>query len=639
MQHWIQRPPAALSVAVVVAVGVLSAVPAAAAVAAPPVPVTATPTAPDVQAIPLAPATPGISSSATPGVQELGVDPAIVTAELPSRPFRLVAVTWLSSPSVSEVQVHVRVRQAGVWTSWSSLDVHGDSAVAPLTPGKSSPRLGTDPLWVGDSADGVQARVAGPGSLSLRGLSVDLIEPGSSPAPAAQGVRSAAVTGGPSGVITRTQWGADENIRLRCDPSGPAYTGTPRVGVVHHTAGSNSYTRQDSAAIVRGIYAYHAQTLQWCDIGYNFLTDKYGQIFEGRFGGMDKPVWGAHVGDFNENTFGVAVLGDYTQVPADNVTLEALSQVIAYKFGVDGTDPYGTASLVSAGAGFSRFPQGAVVVGPTIVGHKDLGYTADPGNIEAKLPQIRDRVAQLTRITNFSPTLNTERWWELRNGYNSGPAGYSVYYGGPNATTLSCDVNGDGRDDLIAYENGTWYIRTSVDSGPATVFNYGAAGWIPVCGDWDGNGTAGIGVYNPATSTWYLRNTPGPGVADAIFSYGFAGTTPIVGDWDGNGTKTIGVYDPSKGNWWTRNNNSAGAPSAITQYGFPGTTPAPGDFNGDRRTDLAVVANGRWYIRTNPGPGQPDRTFDYGLPTDQPLTGNWDGTPGDGIGVSRPGHR
>jgi len=249
------------------------------------------------------------------------------------------------------------------------------------------------------------------------------------------------------------------------------------------------------------------------------------------------------------------------------------------------------------------------------------------------------RVALGLRSNWFTPVGPNERWWELRDSANSGPAGYSVYYGGPNATTLSCDVNGDGRDDLIAYENGTWYIRTSVDSGPATVFNYGAAGWIPVCGDWDGNGTAGIGVYNPATSTWYLRNTPGPGVADAIFSYGFAGTTPIVGDWDGNGTKTIGVYDPSKGNWWTRNNNSAGAPSAITQYGFPGTTPAPGDFNGDRRTDLAVVANGRWYIRTNPGPGQPDRTFDYGLPTDQPLTGNWDGLPTDGIGVTRAGVR
>jgi len=239
----------------------------------------------------------------------------------------------------------------------------------------------------------------------------------------------------------------------------------------------------------------------------------------------------------------------------------------------------------------------------------------------------------------FTPVGPTERWWELRDGYDAGRAQHSVYYGGPNATTLSCDINGDQRSDLIAYENGTWYIRTSVDSGPATVFTYGAPGWIPVCGDWDGNGTSGIGVYNPATNTWYLRNIAGPGPADATFSYGFPGTIPVVGDWDGNGTKTIAVYDPSKGKWWMRNTNTPGPPNTITQYGFPGTTPAPGDFNGDRRTDLAVVANGRWYIRTSPGPGNPDRIVDYGLATDQPLTGNWDGTPGDGIGVSRPGRR
>ncbi len=258
---------------------------------------------------------------------------------------------------------------------------------------------------------------------------------------------------------------------------------------------------------------------------------------------------------------------------------------------------------------------------------------------DASYGAARSTPQDISSAGTVTPVGPTERWWELRDGYDAGRAQHSVYYGGPNATTLSCDINGDQRSDLIAYENGTWYIRTSVDSGPATVFTYGAPGWIPVCGDWDGNGTSGIGVYNPATNTWYLRNIAGPGPADATFSYGFPGTIPVVGDWDGNGTKTIAVYDPSKGNWWMRNTNTPGPPNTITQYGFPGTTPAPGDFNGDRRTDLAVVANGRWYIRTSPGPGNPDRIVDYGLATDQPLTGNWDGTPGDGIGVSRPGRR
>jgi len=569
------------------------------------------------------------------------------TGEVKVQRFGMVAASWLPDPAVRGVVVEVRTRTAGTWSSWTSLEAHDDASAR-------ATRTGTDPVWVGAGADGVEARVASFTAAAPRGLRVDLIEPGTSSTgarkplttsgtadPGGATATATAAVSGPAGVITRAGWGADESIRTSCAPGGPDYTGTPKVAVIHHTAGSNYYSPADSAAIIRGIYAYHGQTLGWCDIGYNFMIDKFGQIFEGRAGGMDQAVYGAHAGGFNQNTFGVAVIGDYTQTPATAAGIEAFSKVIAYKFALSGTDPYGTATLRSDGSSYTMYPAGMFVTKPTIIGHQDVGYTADPGDFEGKLGQIRSRVAQLIpQQSNFLPVQQpTERWWELRDGYDAGRAQHSVYYGGPNATTLSCDINGDQRSDLIAYENGTWYIRTSVDSGPATVFTYGAPGWIPVCGDWDGNGTSGIGVYNPATNTWYLRNIAGPGPADATFSYGFPGTIPVVGDWDGNGTNTIAVYDPSKGKWWMRNTNTPGPPNTITQYGFPGTTPAPGDFNGDRRTDLAVVANGRWYIRTSPGPGNPDRIVDYGLATDQPLTGNWDGTPGDGIGVSRPGRR
>ena len=73
------------------------------------------------------------------------------------------------------------------------------------------------------------------------------------------------------------------------------------------------------------------------------------------------------------------------------------------------------------------------------------------------------------------------------------------------------------------------------------------AGWIPIAGDWDGNGTDTIGLYDPATSTFYLRNTNGTGVADVTFNYGVggAGWIPIAGDWNGDGKDTIGLYDPA----------------------------------------------------------------------------------------------
>ena len=82
------------------------------------------------------------------------------------------------------------------------------------------------------------------------------------------------------------------------------YDNGVRAGVVHHTAGSNDYAPQDSAGIVRSIYEYHTRTLGWCDIAYNALVDKYGQVFEGRAGGMDRPVEGSHTGGFNQQHLG-----------------------------------------------------------------------------------------------------------------------------------------------------------------------------------------------------------------------------------------------------------------------------------------------------------------------------------------------
>jgi hypothetical protein len=99
-------------------------------------------------------------------------------------------------------------------------------------------------------------------------------------------VAAAEAPGQAANIISRAQWGADESIRSRA----PMYDNGIKAGIVHHTAGVNDYAQQDSAAIVRSIYAYHTHTLGWSDIAYNALVDKYGQVFEGRFGGMTRPV-------------------------------------------------------------------------------------------------------------------------------------------------------------------------------------------------------------------------------------------------------------------------------------------------------------------------------------------------------------
>ena len=100
--------------------------------------------------------------------------------------------------------------------------------------------------------------------------------------------------------------------------------------------------KAESAEIVRAIYAYHAQTLGWCDIGYNALVDKYGQIFEGRAGGLDRPVQGAHAGGFNENTIGVAMMGDFTIRVPPQATLDAVGKFLGWRLQGRGLDPTGS---------------------------------------------------------------------------------------------------------------------------------------------------------------------------------------------------------------------------------------------------------------------------------------------------------
>jgi hypothetical protein len=143
------------------------------------------------------------------------------------------------------------------------------------------------------------------------------------------------------------------------------------------------------------------------------------------------------------------------------------------------------------------------------------------------------------------------------------------------------DWNGDGTTTVGAFDpaTATWYLRNSNSPGGPSVtpFVYGAPGWIPVVGDWDGDGTTTIGVVDPSTMTWYLRNSNSAGVPDVRpFAYGGAGWRPVVGDWDGDGRMTVGVVDP-RGTWYLRNSNSAGAPDiAPFPYGLGGWAPVAG---------------------------------------------------------------
>ncbi|HYT89181.1 MAG TPA: PQQ-dependent sugar dehydrogenase, partial [Gemmataceae bacterium] len=190
---------------------------------------------------------------------------------------------------------------------------------------------------------------------------------------------------------------------------------------------------------------------------------------------------------------------------------------------------------------------------------------------------------------------------------------------------------------------GNWYIRNNNSSGAPdiTPFAYGAAGWVPLAGDWDGNASVTLGVFDPNTAIWYLRNSNSAGAPDFTpFAYGAPGWIPIVGDWDGDGITTIGVFDPSTATWYLRNSNSPGAPSITPfRYGGAGWLPAVGDWDGDRTTTIGVVdpATETWYLKNSNSAGAPDITpFAYGAPGWVPVAGDWDADGRESVGVFDP---
>ncbi|MEV7866917.1 N-acetylmuramoyl-L-alanine amidase [Streptomyces sp. NPDC088124] len=183
-------------------------------------------------------------------------------------------------------------------------------------------------------------------------------------------------------ITSRAGWGADESI----SPEEPGYLPDGRIKavVVHHTAESNNYTCDQGPAVVRGIYAYHVKQLGWKDIGYNFLVDKCGTVYEGRKGGVDRPVMGAHAYGFNSETTGISVLGTYTDAAPPQAAMVSVARVAAWKLGQYGVDPAGTTTLTAGDSGRNyqgrTWAKGAAMTFPTIHGHRDGYNTQCPGD-------------------------------------------------------------------------------------------------------------------------------------------------------------------------------------------------------------------------------------------------------------------
>ncbi|MFJ8697135.1 peptidoglycan recognition protein family protein [Streptomyces roseolilacinus] len=189
-------------------------------------------------------------------------------------------------------------------------------------------------------------------------------------------------------IVTRKGWGADEKLR----EANFLYSKSVQAAFVHHSATGNNYTCAQAPSVLRGIYRYHVQSMGWRDLGYNFAIDKCGTVYEGRAGGVAKPVQGAHTLGFNSNTTGIAVLGSFSSAAPPTKAVTAVSKLTAWKLGLYGKNPRGKSTLTSGGG--NLYKKGTKVQLNTISGHRDGYSTACPGaKLYGKLGTIRSTAA------------------------------------------------------------------------------------------------------------------------------------------------------------------------------------------------------------------------------------------------------
>ena len=464
----------------------------------------------------------GTAGAPVPSILPAATDPqadaALLTDPLEVDRFFVAGFTWTGGADLPDgVRIYLRVRENGSWSPWYLSEAADSGRDDRATPGTGE--------FVTGGADAIQASVVGsslPAGLKLalvpsrpqgeeilgaddltttqaaptpviedasaaenQGTQVDpaamtlpaspasvtrpaaasVAAPATAPAaaPAAVPVVAPAATtanGLPVAVTTRAEWGANASY-MSWDPE---YARAGHV-VVHHTAGTNSYSAGQSASIVRGIYYYHAVVLDWGDIGYNFLVDKFGTVFEGRSGSVAAPAGkmsvGAHARGVNTGTMGISMMGDYSTVSPSDAQLSSVGKMAGWFLKRAGiSDVTGWAGLHVWTT--ERYQAGSTISMPRILGHRDVGYTTCPGNVGySKLGTIR----AIAKAQGSSPQ------------GESSSASSTVPQDHPGAVALRGALGANGW--IGAATSG---VQASAKGGVFQSFEHGVGYWSPATG-------------------------------------------------------------------------------------------------------------------------------------------------------------
>ena len=456
----------------------------------------------------------GTAGAPVPSILPAATDPqadaALLTDPLEVDRFFVAGFTWTGGADLPDgVRIYLRVRENGSWSPWylsEAADSGRDDRATPGTGefvtggadaiqasvvGSSLPAglklalvpsrpqgeevLGADDLTTTQAAptpvieDASAAENQGtqvdPAAMTLPASPASVTRPAAASvaAPAAVPVVAPAATtanGLPVAVTTRAEWGANASY-MSWDPE---YARAGHV-VVHHTAGTNSYSAGQSASIVRGIYYYHAVVLDWGDIGYNFLVDKFGTVFEGRSGSVAAPAGrmsiGAHARGVNTGTMGISMMGDYSTVSPSDAQLSSVGKMAGWFLKRAGiSDVTGWAGLHVWTT--ERYQAGSTISMPRILGHRDVGYTTCPGNVGySKLGTIR----AIAKAQGSSP----------QGGSSSAPS--TVPQDHPGAVALRGALGANGW--IGAATSG---VQASAKGGVFQSFEQGVGYWSPATG-------------------------------------------------------------------------------------------------------------------------------------------------------------
>jgi hypothetical protein len=561
-------------------------------------------------------------------------------------PFRAAGVTWTGPADGVSVAVRSRTGTEP-WGSWrAAAPAKGFDGAGPAV------RQGGQLVWLG-AGDAVEVTVIAAAATAADDVTVDLIDPREVPGddvsvPSVTAVSVDASRVGRPPIHSRAEWSADERLMNWT----PQYAPTVRALAWHDQSIGSDYSEADVPRILRALFYYDAVSRGWGDLGDNVLVDRFGRLWEGRYGGLSRGVIAAHTPGRNVGTAGIGVLGGPAPAETQPVTpaVEAVARYVAWRLSIGpAVDPRGDTALSGPAAG--AVAGGAAAGGSTKVAAastKTVASKAKPrtGSVPAKpapaqpppaatiprvfatdqavaaavLPAVRDRAYALMGGWTSPQTMRRTlaMWNPARATLTELGGATAAWVGQPGDVLVPADYDGDGQLDIAAWSpaTGVWTIQNST-GGTTENFVLGQRGDVAVPADYDGDGRAEPATFTPTTAGWHVRGAP-----DVV--YGRPGDRPVPADYTGDGRADLAVYRAKIGLWEIQGLGKV-------SLGSPWHIPAPADYDGDGKAEPATFSpkSGLWYLRGKP-------TLRFGAPGDVPVPGQYDGDGKADLAVWRP---